>query len=525
MLRASGSWRRGVTAVVVAVIGATACGLFAGAAPAYAANPENPDICPPSVSNPPPRPAAAGPVADLVLEFLKGAAGSAGGEAFSFAMSLLGRGDRTAAQMQEISEQLNRMEAKLDALQGTANEIKQRVNLAAFTNLMIRFKDLKADVESINSNGLVPVALAAANLAKVMSEPGTPEQIAERTAEATTCLNQKKEFFRTFAGTKGADNNVQKIANLMSSEASEDQLVNGYGRLLAQNNRYLFRRHSEALRVFYDYLEQYQALAAIEKAEWQIANRIPTAIIQESNERFSSRSARPGRPSPKPGWIEAQRAVLPDAIPPGVVIDVGAAGDTTLGKSMLCPEVDRIDTITWRDPDEQGHSTGQAEAVSTASRFFCWAAAPAPLSNWRIINPAEWNSFVAGKAASLSGWEYINATFDLRSRGEGFPLPFSRNSFIWIDSAAHRRPITLHNYWGRKWYYPLHTGVFVGRSGSLDWDPINYRPGDLPTSSWASMEEVKEQVRQAFDRGKGSLLLSRTTDVNYMAVKSSPPSP
>lgn len=522
LLRESGSWRRrGVTVVAVAVIGATACGAIAGAAPAYAADAENPEICPPSVSNPPPRPAAAGPLPDLVLEFLKGAAGSAGGEAFSFAMSLLGRGDRTAAQLQEISEQLARMDAKLNALQDTANEIKQRVNQAAFTALMVKFKDLKADVESINDHGMRPVALAAANLAKVMSEPTTPERI----EEAVACLNQKKEFFETFAGTKGADNNVQKIANLMSSEATEDQLVNGYGRLLAQHNRYLFTRHSEALRAFYDYLEQYQALAAIQKAEWQIANRIPTAIIQESNERFSSRSARPGRPSPRPGWIESQRAVLPDAIPRGIVIDVGAAGDTTLGKTMLCPETDRIDTITWRDPDEQGHSTGQAEAVSMASRFICWGASPTPLRNWRIVNAAEWNSFVAGKAASSSGADYLNGTFNLRSGGEGVPPPFGINSFVWVDSAAHRHPITLHRFWGSKWYYPLHTGVFVGRSGPLNWDPKSYRPGDLPSSTWATKEALKEQVRQAFDRGKGSLLLSRTVDVNYMAVKSSPPSP
>ncbi len=509
---------RNRAAVAAAVIGAIGCWLTAAARPASAANP---DICPPA-ENVEPGPAAIGPGEDLVVWFAKAAASRIGGAAFGFVMSRLGLGDQTPAQMREISEQLRQVNAKLDRLQVTADDIRRRVDEAAFTNLMIRFKDLRADVESIHTNGMQEVALAAENLASVMSSPTTPEQV----AEARECLQQKQEHFRVFAGRKGADNNVEKITNLMSSVATEDELVTGYGRLLLHRNRYLSRTQSQALRELYDYLEQYQALAAIQRAEWQVAEGKAVDTIAASNARFYSEIGL------RPGTIQTQRASLPDPIPEGAVIDVGTGADTTIGKTMFFP-LGGVDNgpkeMTWRDPDLQGWFTGSAEAPRVAAEFDGRfpPLGRAAWKNWQIINAPQWGSLIAGKKESELGSAYLNSVFNLASGIEGLREPFGESSWVWIN---HRRNHEMTMKKGtrrtQKYYFPLTVRVRLDRSGpmsNVERPPAEWAP-ELPRAQGPrTRPQVAELVSQAYAGARASLILTRKVDVSYMELKSGEP--
>ena len=523
--------RRRVAAVAAAVLGATGFGLVGGAGSAHAA--ATPDICPPHLSKTQPGVAASAMPggADLVEWFAKAAGGAVGGGAFRFVMSQLGQGDPTPGQLQEILAQLASMDARLDALQSSVDEISRRVNHGMFTTLMIEFNKYKSKVEAVNENGLQEVSLAVANLAKIKSSPGsTPEQI----AQARACLDQKKAFFKTFATHENVATNLKNISNLLPSSVGEEQLVNSYGRQVVQNNRYLTTKHSEILRAFYDYLEQYQALAAIQLAEWQLASQISTARVKATNVKFYNTDPK------KPGLIQSQRAALPRSIPAGVVIDVGPAGDTTLHKPMLFPYggSDGNRRTTWRDEDKQRWSTGRGEAVRVASAFvYPNAGLKRSENDWRVIDKAGWNSLVAGKKPEQTGTEYLNALFGLVEppgrRNTDFAYAFGAKSAVWVDTVKYHQI----RVWSRgdTVSFPVHPGIQVGQSGALaipapatvmvwtpwlpdhgpkSWNSRNTR-GDVRA---AQNEALKKEVAQIFDTGLGSLILSRETNVNYMAT-------
>jgi hypothetical protein len=506
-------------AVAAAVIGAiVGSGLVAAEEPAGVANP---DICPPTVSNPQPRPAALGPGEDLVVWFAKAAGNKIGGAAFAFVMSRLGLGDQTAAQLREISDQLTQINAKLDQLKVSVDDLARRVDEVAFTNLMARFKELRTNVNSISNEDMQEVALAAENLANVLASPGTPDQI----AEARACLQQKKAAFRVEAGKKHAATNVENITNLLVSTATEDELVTGYGRLLLHRNTFLSRAHSQALRDFYDFLEQYQALAAIQKAEWQVAEGKAVETIRRSNAEFYNEAGTSGRP----GWVQTQRAALPDLIPEGVLIDIGTAADTTVGKTMFFPlggTNHGPKETTWRDPDLQSWFTGSAEAPRVAAEF----SGPSPhvgdaaWKNWKIINAPQWVRLIAGKKDSELGSTYLNDRFGLTSRGPGLREPFGESSWVWIN---HRRNHDMTMKKGRRgtqtYKFPLTVRVRLDRSGPManverppgEWAPVLQR-----NQAGMSKPQVARVVSQAYDAARASLILTRPADVNYMVLKS-----
>ncbi len=502
---------RTISTLAASLAAATCLGIVGTAVPASASTP---GICPPQVAS---QSAAHltdvdAQATDLVLEFIKAAGKGVGGKAFNFALSqLLGGGeDRTPEQLDAIAKQLATMDAKLDNLQKSADEIKAAVNEAAFTNMMMRFKDLKADVESINHNGLVPVALAADNLAKVKANPeSTPEQI----AAAKECVSFQRSNFLTLAGMKGADNNVNKIYNLLSSDAGEDHLVNGYGKLITQNNRLLVTKHSEQLRAFYDYMEQYLALAAIQKAEWQVGTGRPDVVIEASNKQFTNDDPN------KPGMIQTLRGALPKPIPATVSIDAGQGGDRVVGKTMIMsvggPK------STWRDADRQGHSTGDSEIVKRVKNLNSGSDSRGlGLKDWKVITPDEWNTLLQNKPANQGNIDFLNWRLsDQTTRHFGF------NDKIWIGTDAHNQTMNWvnkdRNPRSGVATYPTHLTVTATFRDSLAttgptaaWSPVlPWQLGKVENSRVA-----KQFVDKAFNDVKGNLVVSRTVVHNYMGT-------
>ncbi|HET7434254.1 MAG TPA: hypothetical protein VFN10_06020 [Thermoanaerobaculia bacterium] len=457
------------------------------------------------------------PAEDFVLWFAKAAGNRVAGAAFSFIMSRLGLGDPTPALLRDIFEQLSQVNAKLDRLQSTVESLAHRVDEAAFTNLMVRFKDLRADVNSINHHGLQEVALAAENLANVLSSPATPDQV----EEATNLLQRKKEQFRELAGRKGADVNVEKITNLIASTASEDELVTGYGRLLLRRNRFLTPADSHALREFYDYLEQYQALAAIQRAEWQVAEGMAVETIRRSNAEFYNEIGT----STRPGWIQQQRAVLPEPIPDGTVIDIGTGADTTAGKTMLfvLGGADNGPSETdWRDPDPQGWSTAAATPVRVAAEF---TGRFPPLrqagwKDWSVITREQWNRLIGEKEDADLASAYLNQKFGLTSAVPGLREPFAETSAIWLD---HHRNHTLTYLKGSarprstSAVFPVRARVRLHQSAPV---AVEYAPELKPRGGSSRLPQLKPEFARAFAAARASLILTRTVDVNYMALQS-----
>jgi len=531
MLRNGASrYRLGVTSVVAAIIGAIACGLIAGVRPA---GPANRDISPSSVSNdreplaadaagPALAAAAAAPAGDLVAVFAKAAGSRAGGAAFGFAMSQLGYGDRTAEQLREIAGQLARIDAQLTTLGATTAEIKERVNEAAFDKMMLDFDKIRGRIESAERNGLREIARAAEDLAKAMESGAGPAEI----EKAKGRLKQEQEDFRREGGPAGwkVDTNVVDIASLLRSSSGRSPLLTSYGRTLAQKSRHLTRKHSEELRAFYDYIEQYQALAAIQRAEWQVVRGRSAQAIRESNAEFYSEGGNGARP----GWVQTQRATLPDLIPEGVVIDVGRAGDTTLHKTMLFPiggQDSFPELTTWFDLDAwRDWNTPNAEALRLARQF---DGPVAGWKNWRIVDGPQWDSLMEGKKKpDQTGTDYLNAMFMLGDGGrrEGFAFPFRADSSVWINHRVERPEIKTTD--GRlRFRFTVHRVIRVGQSGSLAADRAELNPGipryaPNPRRSDTADRELFAYVAELFKNARARLILVRTTDVNYMAPKS-----
>lgn len=511
---------RRAASTVAASLAATLCfGLFGAAAPANATTPE---VCPPKVFAQSAAHLADATAVDqdLVLEFIKAAGKGIGGRAFNFALSqLMGSGDRTPEQLDAIAKQLATMDAKLDNLQQTADEIKAAVNEAAFTNLMMRFKDLKADVESVNHNGLVPVALAADNLSKVKANPeSTPEKI----AAAEECLSFQRSNFVSLAGAKGADNNVNKIHNLLSSDAGEGHLVNGYGKLITQKNRLLVTKHSEQLRAFYDYMEQYLALAAIQKAEWQVGTGRPNSVIAASNKAFTNKDAA------KPGMIENLRAALPKPIPTSASIDAGQGSDHVMGKTMIMSvgarpgDPHQSSRYTWRDAGRQGHSTGDSRVVKKVKELNTShnETRGLGLKGWKVVDPSEWDALLQNKSQNQDNLGFLNSRLSNHSTQH-----FSIGQKIWIGTNAHDLTVNWVNQdrspRSGVATYPIHATVTPlswndakTTGGTLVWNPaLPWQLGKVENSAAA-----KRIVDRAFNEAQANLVVSRTVDHNYMGT-------
>ena len=428
--------------VAATVIGACGLGLIVGVGPAHASDTDK--ICPPAGSAETQfSAAAANPAVDLVQAFWDAAKSHIGTQAFSFVMNRLGLAqvDPTTEQLRAISVQLTQIDGKLVVLQDTLNELRQRVDQTAFTREMLDFEKYTHNVDSINRDGMRGLARAAENLANVMSGAATPEEL----EKAKDCLEDRKKRFVQLLNDTSAGTNLANMTGHLNRRLGKETLVDAYGRLLLNNNRYLSSEHSLALRRFYDYLEQYQALAATQRAEWKVANRDPVDDIRAGNAEFFNEEG------PKLGSIQTQRAALPEPIPQGVLVDRGPnPTGTTQGKSMLSvlggsfgPE-----SATWREPDPNGWSTAPGEAERAATAFVysipTTGGRARELKNWRVVWMAEWNSLVAGKPPQQTGSDYLNERFGLTLAGEGRPQtlarPFSREPLtgVWVGRVGRR---------------------------------------------------------------------------------------
>lgn len=529
--------------VAATVIGACGLGLIAGVGPAHASDTDK--ICPPAGSAEAQFPAAAAnPAVDLVQAFWDAAKSRIGNQAFSFVMNRLGLAqvDPTTEQLRAISAQLTQIDGKLVVLQDTLNELRERVDQTAFDQKMSDFQKYRNNVASINDDGMRGLARAAENLAKVMSGAATPEEL----EKAKDCLEDRKKRFVQLLNDTSAGTNLANMTGYLDGSLGNETLVDAYGRLLLNKNRYLSAEHSLALRRFYDYLEQYQALAATQRAEWKVAHRDPVEDIRRSNAEFFNEEG------PKLGSIQTQRAALPEPIPQGVLVDRGPnATGTTEGKSMLFvlggsfgPE-----SATWRDPNSRGWSTGPGEAERVATAFVFSTLSTGgrnlELRNWRVLWIAEWNSLVARKPPEQTGSDYLNEKFGLKLAGAGetqaFARPFSREPLtgVWVGRVGVRpseggdearawdiemRGRSIHSHEARTFQRGV---VYLHHSGSITF-PNNPRTAwvpDLPRT--ASLDpppdryrSIREEVEKRYNAQRRRLILSRPTDVNYMAMRS-----
>ena len=137
-----------------------------------------------------------------------------------------------------------------------------------------------------------------------------------------------------------------------------------------------------------------------------------------------------------PGYIEKQRAVLPETIPVAVMIDVGEGGDTALRKTMLAIVEPRPSQpyepdykFFWQDPDPQGWSWGNAMTVSKAKQWNSDPRFGIELDRWRIMNDTEWNTMVETKPDDRSAIEHLHSTFGVAANRH-----FKTGEVVWIST-------------------------------------------------------------------------------------------
>jgi hypothetical protein len=206
------------------------------------------------------------------------------------------------------------------------------------------------------------------------------------------------------------------------------------------------------------------------------------------------------------------------------------------------------ESATWRDPDPQGWSTARGEAERVATAFVYSTPSSGgrvrELKDWRIIWTAEWNSLVALKPPQQTGSDYLNEKFGLKLAGEGkpqtFARPFSREPLtgVWVgrvgrrpgEDEAIRRAIEMRGRVNSNLVYVWQRGVvYVHHSGLITF-PNNPRTAwvpDLPPN-WPRSKppdwytSIKAELEKRFNAQRRRLILSRVTDVNYMAMGSRP---
>ena len=152
---------------------------------------------------------------------------------------------------------------------------------------------------------------------------------------------------------------------------------------------------------------------------------------------------------------------------------------------------------------------------------------------------------VAGKPAQQTGSDYLNEKFGLKLAGGGqtqtFARPFSREpgTAVWVgrvgtrppaepEDEAIRRRIEMRGRVNHNWlmsgYVALLTSTILGRSFSqLSGGSTSAVPSPWPRSKppdWYS--SIKKEMESRFNAARGRLIVSRVTDVSYMAMSQQP---
>ncbi|MGV1080606.1 MAG: hypothetical protein ACOYD1_12275 [Candidatus Nanopelagicales bacterium] len=219
----------------------------------------------------------------------------------------------------------------MKALRVSIAEIEVKNDKYEYTALYGKFQTYRNHVIEISNNldliGSAAGRLAAAKDAYDKDPKHKNDKVTKEYQDAQSNQAGRKANFYQEGKEQDPMGNVQSIRELLYPETGNDTIVDAYGQYLMGTNHIVNADSSAALRKVYDTLEQVQALAAFMQAEFIIAH---TPAGGDPNEELAPATAK------FKADIDSQRAILPEPIPMGAAVNVGAnyAGGT-VGKPFF----------------------------------------------------------------------------------------------------------------------------------------------------------------------------------------------
>lgn len=493
---------KGLRLVAGSVVAGLMLGLSAGAAPAYA---QDRVAASTSVKSE----HVQGIESDLVSAFFKAAAGKGAGFIFD---QLVPNAD--AQKLDEISDQLKELSAQVKALQISIAEIEVKNDKYEYTALYGKFQTYRNHVIELNNNlqliGSAASRLAATKVAYDKDPQHKDKKVTKEYQDAQSNLAGRKTNFYQEGKEQDPLGNVQSIRELLYPETGNDTIVDAYGQYLMGTNHIVNADSSAALRKVYDTLEQVQALAAFMQVEFIIAH---TPKGGDPNEELAPATAK------FKADIDSQRAILPEPIPMGAAVNVGAnyAGGT-VGKPFFLA---LPGSCNWWSGD-RGSEGGALSIINYMNDNKVSDGADVKDGQWSVPSRAALDPvyFATGtELAKPAPW----AAPSVDNFNKGFAIPggnsrqFKTYEGVWLSDhqeqdvqmAGYRNifPFDTHV---RKVFRPADTSTGVLAAASPDLSFVTRR--------YDNERELGAAITKAFDESKGRVIATGTATKNYMPL-------
>jgi uncharacterized protein YjbI with pentapeptide repeats len=419
--------------------------------------------------------------------------------------------DPTEEALKRIESQLNGIKTQITDVQKNLNQVKAYIVEQSINEALRTIQDRWTDVLDLYNRFFLKVLDEAQHVRDVKDDPAsTPADIATAQSNA---IKARDDFYRQFdAGGYGGM--VGQFHNrIVPSQGTT--LMKLQGRELLITKRFLTSADSRILRNTFDVIAEQEALLA-----WMKMERTAK----------SDRSAYDGAPAPgtqrdydnsreefiRNSVEEAQ--YLPPAIPPGVVVDVGALDrPNTDNATVWAPATDTAN-LAYGDATAGPNRVSDALASARANylgTFNDWqvptrAQVDGLVTAYKDSSEPFFRNFLTDLNPNDTGWQSIQTrgwntvwARDAQSRTVACNVSPPRPNDTVVVTADVHPSITL----------PVKTPAWTIRP-TLDANVLE--PGTSPQAVCDSY------LARQFDGARGGLLLARSTGVmpmDYMAQK------
>lgn len=361
---------RKATAMALIVATMTASLLSAPAALAGTQQPKPPDR---SVAPPGWNPAEA---------LANGVIAKIGGDAFELLLAQVGMGDKTSAKLDQIIDQLGKLDKHLDEMETRLQTIIDIDNFSTRVALTANDRNsIATSLKDLRHVGDQAVKVRDLNRAYEKATGKEKLALAVELARATSDYDTMVTEFKNRAAD--LPTHIANLHTALTADVGQaESVVKTYRRTLL-DHRYLTNAYSQSLEQFYVYYEDYQSVAVMLEAERNVALYKSIDTIERLNRQLAADYQKD---------VTAQRAELPTPIPEQTVIDVGLHATDTRNKSMWTHDAGK--GTQWWPGSTEADANGALRELARLN-----TTKPAGSSDWRLPNLGDMDQLFAGVGA------------------------------------------------------------------------------------------------------------------------------
>lgn len=344
-------------------------------------------------------------------------------EGFDLFLRQISSGEKSPQELADMLQSIEDLKTHLD-------ETRNSLNSAIAANMVL------TQVTSVQGT----VANIQLTLEKFEAVVVEGKKIADAKAAGTLQANANVTFdleraVKEFAGTfdrMGVASAIDTLHNMIVGKGTPGtSFPETYRFKIRTTDRLLSSADSNSLRAAYAYFEEWESVAAmlqdecniaVQTKEWNIGVfDVPTCTANPAgNEQLRVKLK---------GYVDAQRKLLPEPIPAGVVIDMGPKFSdltTTSANKTMFVTVDGA--YTWRPTDAATATGSVPEAIAKLSTPEAGGA------TWHVPTQAELAPLFANVnvAAHETTTQHLNKVFGTKDR-------FAGQDFIWTSTQTKQQ--------------------------------------------------------------------------------------